>query len=674
MSLLSRIKYLIFLVILAYLAACGRNFKTLDPQTAKALETPPASADAADPASPSSSGTKKETAAAVSEMWVQDIPNKYDDVGDFFRIKEVPGLKKEQVIDTMPMGQNSGKTLKLIRGKLRLSKVSHHFDSVANQLEVKGDVVFNDGNPFEFVLRGPIASGEIPLNIVDAKSPIKDLFRAKAVCSTSASAADDGSKPENTEDFCRRLTIDFYYRHQDTFYTDQLISKDILYSEIKKSDNAPSAIPDPIFENVPDEDLSDYEKAQKKGLGEGVSDPNSMDELPYYFAEPSIDDVATLYPDVSKEVEEQKKSFFKTQKKIKAVPKLTGEEKIPEKDGQQPPPMPDFDDSRPTTTPQGTPGSTPTPAPKPGTPTPTPTPTPAPKPGTPTPAPKPGTPTPAPKPTPTPAPKPTPTPAPKPPVTTQPADGSRPVDQAWGKPQTGLWVGELKKMLYLTQSSSILEAAQKLGPTAGFQVLWPTKKRHYGTFDMIDMVVNIGEWLRENVNGVNLAVADTSAKEGGPLGSWVVRNGKRVWVGHASHKTGMDIDLAYLTRNPKLVMNRVDIPDKGGYTHSQFLAAEQWRLIKAVHEFSPIEVIYVNRNIKNEMCKQALKAGDLPSKTDTASPAAKILTKLVIEDTHHGDHWHVRLDCSVLKFLKLQMKCIVHPQAYVGPECKNVKL
>jgi murein endopeptidase len=278
---------------------------------------------------------------------------------------------------------------------------------------------------------------------------------------------------------------------------------------------------------------------------------------------------------------------------------------------------------------------------------------------------------------PAPAPKPTPAPAPKPtvaPLPTQPIDGSRPVNQAWGKPNTGLWVAEIKKMLYLTQSSSILEAAQKLGTSAGFQVLWPTKKRHYGTYDMVEMVVNIGAWLRENVNDVMLSVADTAAKEGGSLGSWVVRNGKRVWVGHASHKTGMDIDLGYLTRNPKLVMNRIDIPNKGGYTHSEFLAAEQWRLIKAVHEFSPIEVIYVNRNVKNEMCRQALKAGDLPSKTNTASPAAKILTKLIVEDTAHGNHWHVRLDCSVLKFLKLQTKCIVHPQAYVGPECKNVKL
>ncbi|GEM_PF-2632011 len=673
MSHLSRAKYLVYVLTLAYLVACGRNFKTLDAETIKALETAPAAGDSADPAK-SGDGSKKEPLAAVSDLWVQEIPTKYDDVGDFFRVKEVPGLTKEQVIDSMPMGQgSSNKTLKLIRGKLKFSKVSHHFDSVTNQLEVKGDVVFNDGNPFAFVLLGPIGNGEIPLQIKDDKSSIKDLFRAKAVCSVSASV-DELNKPENSADFCRRLTIDFYYRHQDTFYTDQLISKDILYNEIKKTENTPDLIPDPIFENVPEENLSDYEKAQKKGLLEG-SDPNAVEELPYYFAEPSIDDVATLYPDVSKEVEEQKKTFFKSQKKIKAVPKLTGEEKIPEKDGQQLPPMPDFDDQKPTvpqgTTPAPNPPPTPTPTPKP-TPNPKPSPTPNPKPS-PTPNPKPSpTPNPKPNPKPLPTPKPTPDlkpgvpapiPAPKPPVVVPPPiDGSRPVDQAWGKPNTGKWLADVKKMVYLTQSNSILEAAQKLGPNAGFEVLWPTKKRHYGTYDMVELVVNLGEWLRENVTGVILSVADTAAKNGGPIGS------------HASHKTGLDIDLSYLSRNPKLIMNRIDVPDKGGYTHSGFLAAEQWRLIKAAHEITPIEVIYVNRNVKNEMCKQALKAGDLISKTDTTSPAAKILTKLIVEDTAHGNHWHVRLDCAVLKVLKLQTKCIVHPQAYVGPECKNVKL
>ncbi|MBL7556216.1 MAG: penicillin-insensitive murein endopeptidase [Bdellovibrionaceae bacterium] len=689
MSHLSRIKYLIYLLILAYLAACGRNFKTLDPATVKALETPAASGDSSDPAKSTDGTGKKEPVAAVSDLWVQEIPAKYDDVGDFFRVKEVPGLKKEQVLDSMPMGGGANnKTLKLIRGKLRLSKVSHHFDSATNQLEVKGDVVLNDGNPLAFVLVGPIGNGEIPLNIKDSKSAIKDVFRAKAVCSASSSVNEENVQ-ENSADFCRRLSIDFYYRHQDTFYTDQLISKDILYSEIKKTDSMPDVIPDPFFENVPEEQLSDYEKAQKKGFSDGVVDPTVVDELPYYFAEPSIDDVATLYPDVSKEVEEQKKSFFKTQKKIKAVPKLTGDEKIPESNDQKPPPpMPDFDDVKPTV-PQGTPGTAqpPTPTPQPGTPapkppvtTPVPTPQPAPKPPvtTPTPTPQPGTPapkppvtTPAPTPqptpkppvTPTPAPQPAPkppvtpapTPAPKPPVTpapVPPASTDRPVDQAWGMPHTG----------FLKGGSSLLEAWQKLGVNAGFEVRFPLRRAHYGTYDIIDLMVNIGEWVRQNVPGLPISVSDVSGPKGGQLGR------------HSSHRTGMDVDIAYLTKNPKMTFMNLDanVP-KGAYTHPDFNAADQWRLIKAAHEFAPIEVIYVNRRIKQEMCRQALIAGDLKSNTDTQSLAASILTKLIVIDNNHGNHWHVRLDCKTLKDMKLQKKCEILRQPYVGPECQKVK-
>lgn len=632
MSSLSRIKFLVYLLILAYLGACGRNFRTLEPETLKALETPTTSSDSA---KSDKTGDRKEPVAVNSELWVQEIPSKYDDVGDFFRVKEVPGLKKDQLIDSMPMGHNAGKTLKIIRGKLRLSKVSHYFDSVANQLEVKGDVVFNDGSPMAFVLAGPIGDGEISLVMKDDKSALKDLFRAKAVCSVSA-FVDDQEKIEGA-DYCRRLTIDFYYRHQDTFYTDQLISKDILFDEIKKTESAPVLVPDPIFDNIPEENLSDYEKAQKNGFSDGVIDPNSVDELPYYFAEPSIDDVATLYPDVSKDVEAQKKSFFLGQKKIKAVPKLTGDEKIPEKDSQltsvvpEIPEVPDFDDEQKPTTPQGAPANSPSKQPgKPPVKTPTRPPVVL-----------------------------NPKQPVKPPLT--PAALSRPVDQAWGKPHTGKYNPKTKKMMYLTNSNSLLEAWQKLGIGAGFEVRFPTRKRHYGTYDMVELVVNIGEWVRQNVPGFSIGISDVAAANGGRIGE------------HASHKTGMDIDIAYLTKTKKMAFMDIDKNvAKGSYTHADFNGAAQWKLIKAAYDFAPIEVIYVNRRIKQEMCRQALRAGDLKSNTDTKSDAAVILTKLVVNDSYHGNHWHVRLDCNTLKGLKLQRECISHPQLYVGPECQKV--
>lgn len=639
------IKCFIFFTTIIFLGACGRGFKTVDVQTAAVGDLAP-SPDKSETSSDTKNTTKntedkKQTIAAISEIWTQDIPNKYDDVGDFFRIKEVPGLEKDPVIDSMPMGNpKTGKTLKLIRGKLRLSQVVHLFDPLKNQLNVTGDVVFDDRKPIRFELSGPYSTGMISLNIADTKSPLKAVFRAKATCSALSEDQEKGEKEEKASgDFCKKLTIDFYYRDQDTFYTDQLISKAILYEEIKRTDSIEPIVPDIIFENIPDENLSDYEKNQKKGFRDGTIDPATLEELPYYFVEPSIDDVASLYPDVSREIEEQKKTFFKTKKKIKAVPNLTGDEKIPEKD-PVPIELPDF--TLPTT-----PKSSVKPVPT---------------------SPKIKI---APIVLPKPMkihPNPPVMPPPKPPLSPRtsfvdsPPNSLRPVDQAWGKPHTGKYSATLKKILYLTRSNSILEASQKLGTNAGFTVRFPTRKRHYGTYDMVEMVVNLGEWVKQNTTGINLVVSDTAAANGGRIGN------------HESHKTGMDIDLAYLTRNPKMVFMRMDVPNKNGYTHTDFAAAEQWQLMKTAHEVSAIEVIYVNRNIKNEMCKQALKAGDLKSKTDTRSEAARVLTRMIVIDSNHGDHWHLRLDCTALKGAKLQTKCISHPQPYVGPECKNVKL
>ncbi len=658
------VRYLIFFINLTYLtlflSGCGRNFKTVDVNTAATPEAPAKPTEISDTKNSDKSEEKKQVVDAVSEAWMQDIPNKYDDVGDFFRIKEVPGLSKDQVLDSRPMGsEGSAKAFKLIRGKLKLSNITRRFDSVRNVLEIAGEVVFDDGRPMSFALSGPYKpegdTNIIDLNLNDEQSPLKNLFRAKAVCSGPASV-DQGTAGVDGLDFCKKLTIDFYYRHQDTFYTDQLISKSILYDEIKRTEAPPATVvPDSIFENIPDENLSDYERSQKKGIRDGVADVTSLEELPYYFIEPTIDDVATLYPEVSRDVEEQKKIIKKNKKKSKLVPKLNGEEKIPEKDPALPPPPALNEDikTNPPKVPTPTPGPTP-PVVPPKVPTPTPGPTP--------PAVPPKVPTPTPGPTAPAVPPKVPTVVP--PKTPAPVtdDGTRPIDQAWGMPDTGKYIAATKKVLYLTRSNSILEASQKLGPTAGFEVLYPTKKRHYGTYDMIEMFADLGEWLMQNYKGFGLYIGDSSAINGGPIGT------------HASHKTGMDVDIAYLTRNPKMIFNRMDIPNKGGYTHSDFAAAEQWQLMKAAHEVSSIEVIYVNRNIKNEMCKQALKAGDLTSKTDFKSPAARILTKMIVEDDSHGNHWHVRLDCAALKGLGVQRQCVVHPQAFIGPECKNIKL
>ena len=102
------VRYLIFFINLTYLtlflSGCGRNFKTVDVNTAAAPAAPAKPTEISDTKDSDKSEEKKQVVDAVSEAWMQDIPNKYDDVGDFFRIKEVPGLSKDQVLDSRPMG------------------------------------------------------------------------------------------------------------------------------------------------------------------------------------------------------------------------------------------------------------------------------------------------------------------------------------------------------------------------------------------------------------------------------------------------------------------------------------------------------------------------------------------------------------------------------------------
>lgn len=660
-------KKYVFLLSALVLVGCGKGFKAKeDPYLKKAVEIE----DTKQKENETTATDAKRVESgdiARSEKWTQSIPEKYDDVGDFYRVKEIPGLAETEVLDTIqgvnPDSKEVTTTIKLVRGALKLSQVKHQFNSDRTELEVSGDVTFQNNNPIPFVLKGKVNDSEISLEVADPKSNLKNLFKAKAVC------LKDPNAPISTEtvvssDECEKLTIDFYYKYKNTFYTDQLISKAFLLSEIKNPFEE-IIVPDEYYTDIPDDQLTDYEKKQKKGKSdrvEEIDDVTTANELPSYFTNPSIDDVSVLYPEVKKIVEDNKVKNLKPKKKLKALPELKGDEKIPEADVKIGPP-PAMDDTPKTVPQKDKPPVVITP-PKvvPKTPEPPKT-TPTPPVVTPPKETKPPVVTPPKVVVPPVKVEPVKPPV-KPPVVVKPVEpvtvsNYRPVDQAWGKPQEGLRIKAEKKIVYLTNSTSLLEVAQKLGPDLGFSILSPRKVRHYGTYDLVELVVNMGEWIKQNIPTFGLKVADISAKNGGS-------------IGHRSHKTGMDVDLAYVTKKSSMAFQDVDRV-KGQFTHPDFDGAAQWQLMKAAFDMAPVEVIYVNRKIKNEMCRQAILAGDIKDNKDTKSPAVGMLTRLVVDEkSNHGDHWHLRMDCTTLKTMKLQTKCISHPQRYVGPECQKV--
>lgn len=668
--------YFIFIFIIATVG-CGKGFKSqkgasLDKPKEQVADQRLEPVEEGSKLVPFDFDNKKQVEAGeVREVkWTQEIPQKYDDVGDFYRIKEIPGLNENQEIDSLqqvnPDSKEIVKTVNLVRGKLKLSQVKHQFVSSNKELEVTGDVTFDDQKPLPFVLKGPVVDGEVTLEISEAKSNLKPVFKAKAVCLKQELLNDENAENETAEN-CDKLTLDFYYKSQNTFYTDQMISKEYLISEIKKPSEE-VIVADEYFSGIPDEQLTDYEKRQKKGTEGALNKLNEEDielikdkELPSYFTKPSMADVAILYPEVRKIVEDNIAKTYKPKKKLKKLPELKGEEKIPEEVAPGKTVIQPQKDIPKKADEPGTKAPTPPGAPTVPVLTPAPLPAPTPKKPVEPKLPQPVQPKPEPKPKPQPEPqqpvKPAPIPEPTPKASPE-ENGLRPVDQAWGKPHLGQVLNG--KRVYLTNSTSLLEVFQKLGPNLGFSLWSPQKLRHYGTYDIVELIVNLGEWVKENVPTFNLKVNDISAKNGGR-------------IGHSSHKTGMDVDLAYVTKSPKMTFMDVDRV-KGSFTHPDFDAANQWKMFKAAFEMAPIEVVYVNRKIKNEMCRQALIAKDLESNKDVKSEAASILTRLVVIDNNHGDHWHARMDCTALKSMKLQRKCISHPQPFVGPECQKITL
>ncbi len=710
----------IFLLILG----CGKGFKTKEnPYLEKVIEIEDAKqkenrgANNEDNQGTAQENPDKPLIADSGEVirkekWTQDLPQKYDDVGDFYRVKEIPGMSENEVLDSVqtlnPEQVQGSKTVQLFRGKLKLSQVKHRFIVSSNkneevrELEVTGDVTFNNQSTYPFVLKGKATDFEFPLEIADKNSNLKNVFKAKAIClkePTENSSIGD-SKASNMNDECDKLAIDFYYKNKDVFYTDQLISKSFITAEIQHPVEE-FVVPNEFFNGIPEEELTDYDKKQKKGKHE--EPPSTEDianpELPSYFINPNLEDVSALYPEVKKTIDDAKIEKIKVPKKLKVLPELTGDEKIPEgPDLIGPPPAMDLNPVLPKSPPhvkspmpkkeeaipkaenakkeisktdtskaenpkvESPKKETTLPDIKPGKPT-----TPEAKPESKPKQPVVGGP-PASRPPANPSNPSNPASSANPASPAKPgaavveaaANDHRPKDQAWGKPHTGKYIKSQQRTIYLTQSNSLLEAFQKIGPNSGFSVWSPKKLRHYGTYDIVESIVNLGEWIKDNIPSFTLKVNDMSGKNGGN-------------IGHSSHKTGMDVDLSYVTKNPKMAFMDMDRV-KGALPHPEFQGAEQWKLFKAAFDLAPVEVIYVNRKIKNEMCRQALLSKDLPSNTDTKSEAARMLTRLVVIDNNHGDHWHLRMDCKTLNFMKVQRNCISQPQPFVGPECQKISL
>ncbi|OYQ81532.1 penicillin-insensitive murein endopeptidase [Ignatzschineria sp. F8392] len=183
-------------------------------------------------------------------------------------------------------------------------------------------------------------------------------------------------------------------------------------------------------------------------------------------------------------------------------------------------------------------------------------------------------------------------------------------------------------------------------PTTGlsYQQVRPSRNRHYGAPEMADFIAKIDRWaLSENQI---LIFGDISQPRGGPAN-----------FGHASHQTGLDIDIWFEDRNEplpeslieKLVTPSVVNPKKGDLN-------QHWRpfyrdLLYYSATNPQTERIFINPVIKAALCQSE----------EDRSWLQKLRPWF-----GHDSHFHIRLQCP-----KDSEHCIPQAPIPVGDGCNQ---
>ena len=161
---------------------------------------------------------------------------------------------------------------------------------------------------------------------------------------------------------------------------------------------------------------------------------------------------------------------------------------------------------------------------------------------------------------------------------------------------------------------------------SGYEVMRPSRRRNFGHPELIDFI----KTFAQDVSGSGLhtlLVGDMAQPRGGPTMS-----------GHASHQTGLDVDIWYLqVPNGAKLSNE----DRENLSSPEMVKGyfdgltERWtdaeaEVLKLASRQSAVERIFVNPAIKSALCD--------------AHQGEDWLSKLRPE-LGHGDHYHVRLKC-----------------------------
>lgn len=184
-----------------------------------------------------------------------------------------------------------------------------------------------------------------------------------------------------------------------------------------------------------------------------------------------------------------------------------------------------------------------------------------------------------------------------------------------------------RSQVYGKYSRGCLSGGETLvsdGP--GFQVMRPSRNRFYGHPSLIHFVRSFAESVRQQ-GWDGLLVGDLAQPRGGPMKS-----------GHASHQTGLDVDIWFrpapdraLTREERESTSAISMLNDRGLEVNGHWTKREAALLRTAARDPRVARIFVNPAIKRSLCRTA--DGD------------RDWLRKIRPWWGHDHHFHVRLHC-----------------------------
>jgi len=183
-----------------------------------------------------------------------------------------------------------------------------------------------------------------------------------------------------------------------------------------------------------------------------------------------------------------------------------------------------------------------------------------------------------------------------------------------------------------TDRNAYLRNATRLQPLSlGYRVLNPVMKRNYGTYELVELIRQVGDQFDQAYPGREFHIGDLSNQQGGTIRE---KNGRRV---HSSHRNGLDVDVNFVY---------ADCRGTDSW-HNPACPQDTKKNLELLRSFirsgpyldeSIVDTIYVSEEFVKSACRL------VNTSTTAKDRYQKILPYLRMRDGHKT-HFHLRIKC-----------------------------